>query len=159
MEAELVALATTGATALVQQMVSDGWERARTRIAAYFAARSGADEEAVGAELQAARDEVLRAQQSGDAEAAAEARGEAQVEWRARMRRSLLADPESAAELRAILDELGGEQSATLIVNNTVNGGSHGLFIQAGTVGRMTAHQTGGTGGTAGSDTRDGSRS
>lgn len=150
MEAELVALATTGATALVQQMVSDGWERARTRIAAFFAARSGADEEAVGAELEAARDELIRAEQSGDEETAHEARTEAHVEWRARMRRSLLADPESAVELRAILDELGGEKSASLVVNNTVHGGSHELFVQAGTIGRMETHRT--------SNAQDGSR-
>ncbi|MEU8542612.1 hypothetical protein AB0C52_21975 [Streptomyces sp. NPDC048717] len=147
MEAELVQLATAGATVLVQQMVGDGWERARTRIARFFAARSGADEQAVGAELDAARDELVRAEQGGDGEIADEARAEARVEWRARMRRSLLADPESAADLRAILDELTGEPDTppqpTLVVHNTISGGSnHGLFIQTGTIGEV--RQTGG---------------
>ncbi|MGW4159051.1 hypothetical protein [Streptomyces sp. NPDC004788] len=157
MEAELVALATTGATALVQHMVSDGWERARTRIAAYFAARSGADEEAVGAELEAARDELIRAERSGDEETATEARTEAHVEWRARMRRSLLADPESARELQEILDELAGAEGPaerpTMVVNNSISGGvNHGLFIQTGTVGPVTAHRAGGTGVGGGQD-------
>ncbi|MEV7276418.1 hypothetical protein [Streptomyces sp. NPDC093111] len=141
MEAELVALATAGASALVQQMVGEGWERARTRIAAFFAARSGADEQAVGEELEAARDDLLRAERSGDEGAADEARTEARVEWRARMRRSLLADPESAEELRAILRELAdgeGEPQPrhTTITTNTINGGVHHNFtLQVGTIG------------------------
>lgn len=152
MEAELVALATAGATALVQQMVGDGWERARTRVAAFFAARSGGDEQAVGAELEAARDDLVRAEQGGDQDAAEEARTEATVEWRARMRRSLLADPEAAAELRRILAELAGPEAAApqnvTTVNNTMTGGSHGIVLQVGTVNRMhTVHNTGGTGG------------
>jgi hypothetical protein len=42
-EAELVALATAGATALVQQMVGDGCERAWTRIAAADRVRQARD--------------------------------------------------------------------------------------------------------------------
>ncbi|MEV6328098.1 hypothetical protein [Streptomyces sp. NPDC051909] len=163
MEAELVALATAGATALVQQMVGDGWERARTRVAAFFAARSGGDERAVGAELEAARDELVRAERGGDQEAADEARTEARVEWRARMRRSLLADPEAAAELRRILAELTGPEAAVpqnvTTVNNTLTGGSHGIVLQVGTVNRMhTVHETRDTGGTGGGAAPDGPR-
>lgn len=148
MEAELVALATAGATALVQQMVGDGWERARTRIAAFFAARSGADEQAVGAELEAARDDLLRAEESGDREAADEARTEARVEWRARMRRSLLADPESAEELRSILAELegpGATAGAGASVSNSISGGvQHGAVIQAATIQHLQIGHQGG---------------
>ncbi|MEU8759083.1 hypothetical protein [Streptomyces sp. NPDC048659] len=141
MEAELVTLATAGATALVQQMVTEGWERARTRIAGYFAARSGADEAAIGEELDAAREDLLSAERSGDPDAAAEAQSEARTEWRARMRRSLLADPNAAGELRRILDELSGPDSSapaphTTVITNTMTGGvHHGITIQAGTIG------------------------
>ncbi|MFD5325891.1 hypothetical protein [Streptomyces sp. NPDC127092] len=146
MEAELVALATAGATALVQQMVGDGWERARTRIAAFFAARSGGDEEAVAAELESAREDLLRATGSGDEQTAAEARSEARTEWRARMRRSLLADPESAAELRSVLDELGPVTQPATVINNTINGGVfNSISVQAGTVGDV--YGQGGPGG------------
>ncbi|MER7518728.1 hypothetical protein [Streptomyces sp. NPDC126499] len=143
MEAELVALASAGATALVQHMVGDGWERARTRIAAFFAARSGVTEQAVEADLDAAREELLRAERAGDEEAADEARTEARVEWRARMRRSLLADPRSADELRAILDELGTGPQPGTVVHNTISGDVHGIAFQIGTVGRMTNHMSG----------------
>ncbi|MFE6100136.1 hypothetical protein [Streptomyces laurentii] len=152
MEAELVALATAGATALVQQMVGEGWERARTRIAGFFAARSGADEETVGAELDAARDDLVRAGQDGGEAAAEEAMAEAETEWRARMRRSLRAAPESAAELQAILDELRreqgtGAQPAAVVhhTHNTISGGTNqGVFIQAGSVGETSVHHHGG---------------
>ncbi|MEU6932119.1 hypothetical protein [Streptomyces sp. NPDC046385] len=158
MEAELVALATAGATALVQQMVGDGWERARTRVAAFFAARSGADEQAVGEELEAARDDLLRAERSGDQGTADEARTEARVEWRARMRRSLLADPESAEELRSILRELterdGAPQSQPqhITIGNTINGGVHHAFtLQVGTIGTAGRIGDNGATGSAGS--------
>ncbi|MFB7862042.1 hypothetical protein [Streptomyces sp. NPDC056069] len=154
MEAELVALATAGATALVQQMVGDGWERARTRIARFFAARSGADEAEVGAELEAARDDLLRAERDGDGEAVDEARSEARTEWRARMRRSLRADPAAAEELRAILAELAGEDreaapQPTTVVNNSIDGGVQGFALQVGTVGRMRIQGTVGPDGAA----------
>lgn len=154
-----MALASAGATALVQQMVSDGWERARTRVAAFLAARSGADEQALGEELEAARDEVLRAERSGDEETADEARTEARTEWRARMRRSLLADPEAAAELQAILDELDGSGEApqahhtTVITNNLTGGVHHSFTLQVGTVGRINRignDDVSGTGGQGG---------
>ncbi|MFF9842078.1 hypothetical protein [Streptomyces sp. NPDC013740] len=136
MEAELMALATAGATALVQRMVGDGWERARTRIAAFFAARSGADPETVGEELEAAREDLLRAESVGDETTAGEARAEARIEWRARMRRSLLADPESAGELRSILDELASHDSgpASSVTNSISGGVQHGPVIQAATI-------------------------
>jgi hypothetical protein len=48
MEAELVALAAAGATALVQQMVTDGWGNVRDRVVALFS--RGRDEEVVRGE-------------------------------------------------------------------------------------------------------------
>lgn len=53
MEAELVALATAGATTLVQQMATDGWDAVRRRMAAFLARRQGtADEEVLEGELE-----------------------------------------------------------------------------------------------------------
>ncbi|WP_175407655.1 hypothetical protein [Streptomyces sp. TRM64462] len=142
MEAELVALATAGATALVQQMVGDGWAGARTRVAAFLARRSGRDADAVDAELDDVRDELVAAQNSGDADALAAAREEALVEWRARMRRTLRDDPEAAAELRALIDELaeGPAQTGQAVVEarNTISGGvQHGTVIQTGSIGSL----------------------
>ncbi|GGT23926.1 hypothetical protein [Streptomyces purpureus] len=149
MEAELVALATAGATALVQQMVGDGWGQVKGRVTAFFARRAGTDPEAVGEELETVRAELLTADESGDAQAVSEAQAEARTEWRARMRRTLRADPQAAAELRALLDELTpptpGRETG-LEVHNTMSGGvQHGTFIQAGTIGSVNHGAHGGS--------------
>lgn len=135
MEAELVALATAGATALVQQMVTDTWSSARDRIVGFFS-RGPADPEAVGADLDAARAELVDAQRSADEGTVADI----QAEWRSRMRRTLQADPQAAAELRALLEELAPSLPAqqAVEVHNTISGGTqHGPVTQAGTIGSI----------------------
>ncbi|MCX4822326.1 hypothetical protein OG883_21025 [Streptomyces sp. NBC_01142] len=135
MEAELVALATTGAAALVQQIVTDTWTSARGQVVAFFS-RGAADPEAVGADLDAARADLVDAQRSADEETAADI----QAEWRSRMRRTLQADPQAAAELRALLEELAPTLPVqqAVEVHNTISGGmQHGPVIQTGTVGNI----------------------
>ncbi|MFJ4919148.1 hypothetical protein [Streptomyces sp. NPDC088725] len=123
MEAELMALAAAGATTLVQQMATDGWNRARDRMAAFFAARGSTSPEAVASDLDTARTELVAARQENDEETATDL----QAEWRARLRRTLRTDPQAAAELRALLDELAPERPAQQIrdVHNTINGGTY----------------------------------
>lgn len=135
MDAELTALAAAGATALVQQMVTESWAQARDRVARFFARGSG-DEEALAGELEEARIEVVAARGAEDEATAADV----QAEWRSRLRRRLAADPEAAAELRALLEELSPEPDAraprVTITNNTISGGTlYGTSIQAGTIG------------------------
>ncbi|MEE1754956.1 hypothetical protein [Streptomyces sp. SP18CS02] len=140
METELMALATAGASALVQQMVSETWEQSRSRLAGFFARRAGADREAVGEELESVRTELLAAGASGDEEARREALAEARTEWRARMRRELRATPDAADELRALLATLPSEAAGTKpsAVHNTINGGvQHGPVIQTGSIGSL----------------------
>ncbi|MFE0104347.1 hypothetical protein [Streptomyces sp. NPDC059009] len=134
MDPELTALATAGATALVQQMVTDGWTRVRDRMARVLArGREGdADGAGVAGELDEARDELVAARDAEDEDAQADVL----AEWRSRMRRTLRADPEAARELRALLDELGsGEQAqGGGDVHNTVSGGvQHGTVFQGHT--------------------------
>ncbi|QCX75904.1 hypothetical protein C9F11_11120 [Streptomyces sp. YIM 121038] len=133
MDAELAALAGAGATALVQAMVGDGWAAARARVVAFLGRRRGADEDQAGGALDETRDDLLAARAAGDAEAEADAR----AEWRNRMRRALRADPQAAAELRLLLDELGrGGDDRGGVVHNTISGGvQRGNVIQAHTVG------------------------
>jgi hypothetical protein len=132
-EAELMALATAGATTLVQQMATDGWNRVRERAVAFFAARGSASPEAVGSDLDAARSELVAAREDDDHETAADL----QAEWRGRLRRVLRADPEAAAELRALLAEVEREAPAQQIrdVHNTISGGTqHGTVVQGGSI-------------------------
>ncbi|MFE7077030.1 hypothetical protein ACFU96_43785 [Streptomyces sp. NPDC057620] len=129
MDAELTALAAAGATALVQQMVTDGWGNVRDRAVALFS--RGRDEESVQGELEESRADLVAARDADDEDAAADI----QASWRARLRRTLRDDPQAAAELRALLDELDPQPTgpATLTVHNTVSGGASGVVVQGGT--------------------------
>ncbi|WP_405619211.1 MULTISPECIES: hypothetical protein [unclassified Streptomyces] len=127
-----MALAAAGATALVQQMATDGWTAARDRMAAFFTGRGTATAAAVEEELDTARAELAAAQRDEDDQLMADV----QAEWRARLRRALAADPAAAAELRTLLDELAPaapETGQSRTVYNTINGGTaHGPVIQVG---------------------------
>ncbi|MFF2008531.1 hypothetical protein ACFVWY_05570 [Streptomyces sp. NPDC058195] len=120
MEAELAALATTGATALVGLMVSDAWAQARQRVAGFLA--RGGDTDGVDEELEASRAELVAAQDGTEPGIAADI----EEEWRLRLRRALRADPSAAGDLRHLLDEIapGGGPAPTLTVHNTVSGGT-----------------------------------
>ncbi|MFD3918452.1 hypothetical protein [Streptomyces sp. NPDC058595] len=133
METELVALATAGATALVQQMATDGWTAARDRMVAFFAGRGSATPASVEEELDTVRAELVAARQDEDEQLITDVH----TEWRTRLRRTLAADPAAAAELRALLDELAPAapetQPTSIVYNNTMSGTvTDGPVIQIG---------------------------
>ncbi|MFF2961399.1 hypothetical protein ACFVT1_21305 [Streptomyces sp. NPDC057963] len=139
MEAELVALAASGATALVQHMVADSWGQVRDRLAAFFARGEATPEEesALAGELEVSRGELTAARDEGDDTLA----GDVEAEWRARLRRRLAADPRAADELRAVLAELeaaGGGPAGG--VHNTIGGAASigGPVIQAAEIGSIS---------------------
>lgn len=155
MEGELVALATAGATALVQQMATDSWAHARGRVVAFFS-RGGAagDEETVEGELEVSRGELAAAQEAGDEQTVSDV----EAEWRTRLRRALQADPALAAELRSLLEELapGEDGSGYGDVHNTISGGvQHGHVVQARTISSV---HFGGHGGRSGQGGQGGQR-
>lgn len=130
MEAELAALAASGATTLIGLMATEAWTQARDRVAGFFS--RGREEE-----LDLSRAELVAAREAGDDQAVADV----EAEWRTRLRRRLQADPEAAAELRLLLDELTPQLPAQQVrdVRNTVSGGvQHGPVIQAGTISGLT---------------------
>ncbi|MFJ1601166.1 hypothetical protein [Streptomyces sp. NPDC088261] len=140
MEAELLALATAGATALVQQMATDGWTSVRDRVTGFLAGRGAATAEAVEADLESGRAELAAAQGTDGGETAAGTAEDLRTEWRNRLRRTLLADPEAAAELRALLAELdaGRPDRQPGDTHNTVSGGTvQGPLVQARDIGRL----------------------
>lgn len=129
MDAELTTL--TGAAALVQEMVGDGWAALRDRMAALFS--RGRDADGVQEDLEESRADLVAAQDAGDEEAVADV----QAEWRNRLRRTLRADPAAAAGLRELLDELvpvSDDRVTGPVYNyNTINGGVHNApVIQVG---------------------------
>ncbi|SES48712.1 NB-ARC domain-containing protein [Streptomyces sp. yr375] len=123
MEAELAALAASGATTLVGLMVSESWERAKSGLAPFFGRRaSGA---AAEEELQAASQELDSARAAGDVETQAEVR----ARLRQRLEGMFEADPRAAAELAQLLSELAPDASRTFV--NLVGGGvNHGPAFQ-----------------------------
>lgn len=136
LDAELAALAASGASSLVGLMVSDAWAATRERVARLLA--RGGDEEQAGAELAAARAELAEADRNGDEEH----RADVQEEWQLRLRRLLRADPEAATELRRLLDDIAPAQAPgpAFQVTNTISGGSQqGIVIQAGHVGGLSS--------------------
>lgn len=137
-EAELAALAASGATALVGHMVSDAWAQTRERMAR-FLARGGATDD-VDEELDASREELVAARDGEDPDVAADI----EDEWRLRMRRALRADPAAAQELRVLLDEIAPRPEAvsTVTINNNFSGDSqNSQVIQGQSVsGGLTFH-------------------
>ncbi|WP_267716142.1 hypothetical protein [Streptomyces sp. CoH17] len=137
MEAELAALAASGATTLVGLMVSETWDQARQRLSRFFA--RGGDEEDVAAELRSSRSDLVRAHEDADAEALADI----ESTWRARIRRALLADPAAAEHLRSLLAEVGSDDGGESLgaVHNTVSGGvQHGPVLQGGRFSGLSFH-------------------
>ncbi|MER8073378.1 NB-ARC domain-containing protein [Streptomyces sp. NPDC094034] len=117
MEAELAALAASGATTLVGLMVSESWERAKGGLVRFFRRRSS--DEATEEELQAARDELETARAAGDAGT----RAEVQARLRQRLEGMFQEDPATAQELAQMLSELAPDASRAFI--NLVSGGAN----------------------------------
>ncbi|MFD7517506.1 NB-ARC domain-containing protein [Streptomyces niveus] len=125
MEAELAALAASGATALVGAMVTESWEQARARVAQFFARRRqsrnpGEDEE--GAALDEGRAQLVAARDADDESAAADV----ETDWRRRLGQLLEEEPEAAQELRQLLSDLAAVQAPVNAV--TYGGVQYGAF-------------------------------
>ncbi|WP_424640518.1 hypothetical protein [Embleya sp. AB8] len=142
MEAELLTLATSGATTMVGLMVSESWAQARARLAAFFGRDSG-DTDVAELELETSQRELTAAREAGDEQVVADV----EAEWRTRLRRVLRTDPVAAADLRALLDELaplvGDRGETTSVVHNTISGGEYHAPVQQGRdFARQTFHTT-----------------
>lgn len=114
MEAELAALAVSGATTIVTLMVTDVWGQVRGPIARLFA--RGSEAQGVEEELECAREELTTAREAGDEDAAADV----EEQWRLRLRRLLRSDPDAARELRRILEEEAPHAAPRVDVRNSI---------------------------------------
>jgi hypothetical protein len=98
----LTALASTGGTALVTAMVTDGWEGVRARFARLFGRGDAKQAEAVAGRLDQSR-AALAGLAGPDLERAL---AEQQVIWRARLGDLLEQDPAVEQEVRALVTEV-----------------------------------------------------
>ncbi|WUT47381.1 hypothetical protein OG929_35975 [Streptomyces pseudovenezuelae] len=153
MEAELAALATSGATTLVGLMVSDTWVQARDRLVRIFA--RGDDEDSAAEELRLSRRELMAARDAADDDAVADI----EAGWRIRLRRALEADPLVAEELGSMLAEFAPAAGdvAPQTVRNSISGGvQHGPVLQGQSYSGLTFNSSGEGGSCRTSDRSDG---
>lgn len=130
MEAELAALAASGATTVVGLMATDGWNAVRSKVTALLrrGCRAQDDVDRVEDELERERVEVTAARDGGDPTAVADL----EAVWRTRLRRLLHEDPAAAAALRDLIAE---HSPAPGTVRNTITGGEfHQAVIQTGRI-------------------------
>ncbi|MEU2261224.1 hypothetical protein ABZ557_13275 [Streptomyces sp. NPDC019645] len=129
MDAQMMDLARTAGTTVVTLMATDAWERTRDGLVALWRRVSPSRADGVEGELEATRDDLLLARESGD-ELAEQELGE---EWAGRLRRLLRDRPEVAAELRRILADLYPEEQArTGTVQMRAEASGSGRVYQAG---------------------------
>ncbi|MGW5482966.1 hypothetical protein [Streptomyces sp. NPDC004008] len=129
MDPEIAALAGTAGTTIVTLLATETWQRTRDGLAALWRRAHLERADAVLAELDATRADVLQARAAGDDTSEAEL----QAEWQGRVRRLLMARPEVVDELRALLDELApqrDEQSSGVTQHATASGSAR--VYQAG---------------------------
>lgn len=129
MEAELAALAASGATTLIALMVSDTWTQVKERFARAFSRTE--DSEDLLRDLEVSRVTLMAALAHGDDEKAAEIK----IEWRARLLYLLRSNPTLVEELRSL------PTSPVGAVYNSISGKVRsGLVIQAGRISGSTFH-------------------
>ena len=104
----LMALASTGGTALVTAMVTDSWEEIRGRFARLFGRGDAGQVKAAADRLEQSR-AALAGLSDSDAE---RARAEQVVVWRTRLGDLLEQDPGVEQELRALVAEVQAAGSA-----------------------------------------------
>jgi hypothetical protein len=132
-EQEIAALAASAAAALVQMMTSDAWEQAKTSIVSLWRRTRPAQADSVGAELDAARLELLAAE-----EAHGERPGAGLVdEWAARLLDLATAEPLAAAILPDLAEALrrypaGPEMTPVVSVEMRAKASGQGRVFQAG---------------------------
>ncbi|MEV4678091.1 MULTISPECIES: hypothetical protein [Actinomadura] len=133
MEAELAALASSGATALVGLMVSDSWARVKDGFARMLG--KSAPAEAPLEELEISRVELVTAcLEHDDAKVAA-----IESHWRSRLESLLRSDETAVDALRRLLS--APTPSPVETISNFISGDMQfGSIIQAGHISGATFH-------------------
>jgi hypothetical protein len=95
-------IAAAVGSALIAAMTTDAWEQARSTIVQLWRHVHPERAETIAAELADTREEVLAARRSG----AVEVEAALAEDWERRLRRLLGVDPNVAAELQQVLDDV-----------------------------------------------------
>ncbi|MEU6163854.1 tetratricopeptide repeat protein [Streptomyces tanashiensis] len=97
MDPELAVLAGTAGTTLVTLLTTEAWQRVSDGITSLWRRAEPARAEAISAELDVTRTDLLAARDGGDLQVGSELG----AEWQGRIRRLLVTHPEEAAALLA----------------------------------------------------------
>lgn len=129
MDPEIATLAGTAGTTLVTLMATEAWQGVREGVVGLWRRARPERADAVAAELEAARDDLLTARDTDDEETEAELRRD----WQGRIRRLLAARPDVADDLRALLAEVApeGPPAAPVITQHATASGNSRVY-QAG---------------------------
>jgi hypothetical protein len=133
-EAELVALAGTGATTIVGLMATEAWDQVRQRVVRLFARGGDGGADAMDGELTASRTALVAAPEEETADVTASVR--------MRLRRLLAENPEAAEELRLLVEEFTPAQNDS--VRNTISGGTFNGPVLMGRSFENTTFDSGG---------------
>ncbi|MCH6160203.1 hypothetical protein [Streptomyces marispadix] len=128
MDPEITALASTAGTTLVTLMATDAWERTRDAVTSLWRRVHPGRADMVSGELEATREELLASEPDGDPDA----RQELQAEWQGRIRRLLVARPDAAEELRALLRDIDTGDAAGPAVTQHATASGNARVYQAG---------------------------
>ncbi|MCR8576314.1 hypothetical protein NE399_19700 [Streptomyces sp. Isolate_219] len=126
---ELTSFTRTAGTTLVTLMATDAWQHTRDGLTRLWQRLQPDRAQTVSDELDASREEILRAHSAADQEMLSELR----LQWQGYLRRLLLAQPEAVEDLRRLLAGVGSE-SATHAAQITQHGTASGRarIYQAG---------------------------
>ncbi|MEV6698645.1 hypothetical protein AB0M68_15895 [Streptomyces sp. NPDC051453] len=128
MDPEMAALAGTAGTTLVTLLTTEAWQRAREAMSSWWRRAEPERADAISAELEVTRADLLAAQAGGDVDS----RTELSAEWQGRIRRFLVTHPEEAEALRTLISELGPHAPADLSVTQHATASGHARVYQAG---------------------------
>ncbi|WP_181764076.1 hypothetical protein [Streptomyces albidus (ex Kaewkla and Franco 2022)] len=131
MDPQIAALAGAAGTTIVTLMATDAWQRTRDGVTSIWKRVHPERVDALAAELDLTREQVLAARDVGDTPTEDELR----AEWQGRVRRLLLADPSVVEDLRELLDELAPEAS--------VNGDTYNVQMHARATEQGRVYQAG----------------
>ncbi|MEV4283653.1 hypothetical protein [Actinoplanes xinjiangensis] len=128
MEAELLALAGSAASALVGAMAGDAWGAAKAGVARLLGRGDQAKTAVVEGQLERTRSEVESAGANGEV-----VRGRQEAVWAGRLEDLLIERPAAASELRALVEEIGsvaGSRSAGHVVQHATASGNAQQAVQ-----------------------------
>ena len=89
-------------TAVIGAMATDTWQQARDAVTGVWRRVHPAQVDGVGTDLDALREDIVRARRDGDTDTERALEGA----WRVRLQQLLRADPALAGELRRVLDQV-----------------------------------------------------